>query len=230
MEGMSEFLHCLIQRRPLEYKPYRYRPLPKLRATPLEKAALNFSIYKIQSFWPNMKKTLYRGYTKFNETRGPYNSTFYGLNISFYNRFRIVKYSTGVVILPNYTAQMLFIRGPYRTPSKKAYVPLNETSEEAQKAINFVTYRINRYAWFTMPSTLVNTTNIEVSRATGRRKLDYYRMAFLYTTPIMNVTLMATINKNITSGYFRFNYIGMKTIKPPKKIKIESYFFTKKYA
>jgi len=77
-----------------------------------------------------------------------------------------LRFSTGVTIFPNYTAQVYWLRGAWGSPPRYKYIPLNASSEEAYAAITFVTNQISRGSWFNMlpPVSYVGAFPIEVFR------------------------------------------------------------------
>jgi len=210
-----------------EPKMFKHQ-MRKIRDPPYDLFAANYSRTKINAFWTNTKKMTYRGYKVLNKTNGPFNSTFYKLYINFYNRYRLVRFQTGLAVFPNFTAQMFWINDGYRGPRRTRYEPINDTSPEAEKLVGYTKYNIERNKWFTFVNPeFQKTTYISLAKFpllniyTPRWK--YYRAGLLYSAPVQNRTVNYTINvilrQNISSGYFYFSSIGMKRMRTPKRIK-----------
>jgi len=209
-----------------EYKPRDYiirRPIKKLRPSPYENFAVNYSKIKLNDFFPLTKYLKYRGYQLKNQSFGPFNSTFFKLDLNYYTaqKARIYKYTVGLAVSTNFTAQIFWMSNNFRGAKKKSYTPLPPESPEAEKLSNFVIPFIEKKKFFTIPATFLNTTNISVFRvnSSARVKTNNYWIDMKYK--FMNWTFFVSANlyaKVSRPDYFTFSYIGMKRNKKPKYI------------
>jgi len=178
----------------------------------------------IQKFFPSVKNMTFRGYKVLNKTAGPFNATFYKLSIKFTNYkpkiIRLNTYITGIVVLQNYTYQMMWINSGFRPPSWKKFVPMNMSDPEAENAVNFTVYRVLRNRWFTPQATFIKPVNVSKYIIAKNATYAYYKVDLLFDVFSKNVTVGAVIFKNPSYTSYSFNSIGMRWRKPKRIPKI----------
>ena len=198
---------------------YPHKRPSTFRASPYEKYALNFSVSRVKSFFPNTAKMLLRSYKVIRYGNGPFNSTYFRLNLSFYNKLRIRVYTVSSAIYPNYTGQVQVLNSNMRTAALSKYEPLNLSSEEAIKVMNYTLNNLQRKRFFYTPKAdFLNTTFVKVARSNNTKRYDYYKISMLfnasYQSQIILYNFSATLYLNKTRNYLYFSYLGAYRVRP----------------